>query len=328
MDKTQLYRYTGNAGQLYGARRVQIAEGCAAGAQVIEVKTGGGLTFDILPDTGLDIGALCYKGVNISYLSKNGMDARCAFLPYETEFIHTFPGGMLYTCGLRSVGPANRDNGEWHPLHGRYHGLPASEVSVQVGEDAITVSGVMTESALFGHVLKLRRTITAPLMAGSIVVEDTLENLTPRAEEIMLLYHFNFGYPMLDQAARLELPERTSVTPRDENAKRGLGRELGFTAPIDAEPEQVFFHTLPKHRARLVNPALGLAASLEWNGETLPVFAQWKSMASGDYVLGLEPSNCYIMGRNAEREHGTLRTLGGFSFIQTKLTLTLEELNA
>ncbi len=326
MKKTQLYRYTGNAGQLYGARRVQVMEGRANGAQMIEVKTGGGLEFDLLPDTGLDIGSLRFQGVNISYLSKNGMDASHAVLPYETEFINTFPGGMLYTCGLRSVGPANRDNGEWHPLHGRYHGLSATEVSVQVGEDAITISGVMTESALFGHVLQLRRKITAPLMESRILIEDTIENLTPRAEEIMLLYHFNFGYPMLSQYAQLELPDRVSVKPRDENAAKGIGRELEFTAPIDGEPEQVFFHALDKGKARLVNTTLGLSAKLEWDQATLPVFAQWKSMASGDYVLGLEPTNCYIMGRNAERENKTLQTIEGFSTMKTSLSLTFEKL--
>lgn len=326
MEKTHLYRYTGNAEQLYGARRARLTEGRAGGSQVIEVTTGGGLEFDLLPDTGLDVGRLRYKGVNISYLSKNGMDASSAVLPYETEFLHTFPGGMLYTCGLRSVGPANRDNGEWHPLHGRYHGLSATEVSVQVGEDAIVVSGVVLESALFGHVLKLRRTVTAPLMGSSLTIEDTLENLTPRAEEMMLLYHFNFGYPMLSQDARLELPGRVSSSPRDENSRSGLGEELEFTAPVDGKPEQVFFHTLTENRARLLNPALGLAATLTWDSDSLPVFAQWKSMASGDYVLGLEPTNCYIMGRQKERENGTLRKIEGFETIQTRLTLALETL--
>lgn len=75
---------------------------------------------------------------------------------------------------------------------------------------------------------------------------------------------------------------------------------------------------------RLVNPLLGLAATLEWDGNTLPVFVQWKSMASGDYVLGLEPSNCYIMGRHAERENQTLRTLEGFATLKTRIELSLK----
>ena len=324
MDKTQLYRRTGNADQLFGARRAQLMEGSASSTQVIEVWTGGGLSLDLLPDTGLDIGALQYKGVNISYLSKNGLVSSSRTLPYETEFLHTFPGGMLYTCGLRSVGPANRDQGEWHPLHGRYHGIPASQVSIRIDDRTISISGIVTECALFGHLLKLHRKINIPTMGASVTVEDTLENLTPRAEEIMLLYHVNFGYPMLSEHARLELPERTLITPRDDNARRGLGNELNFSAPIDNEPEQVFFHALAQPRARLVDDSLGISAELAWDSATLPVFAQWKSMASGDYVLGLEPSNCFIMGRHAERKKQTLQRLEGFSSIQTKLTLTLK----
>ena len=29
---------------------------------------------------------------------------------------------------------------------------------------------------------------------------------------------------------------------------------------------------------------------MSYSGETLPYFVEWKSMASGDYALGLEPS--------------------------------------
>jgi hypothetical protein len=32
-------------------------------------------------------------------------------------------------------------------------------------------------------------------------------------------------------------------------------------------------------------------------------------MASGDYALGLEPSNNYVLGRVKERENGTLKKI-------------------
>ena len=35
-------------------------------------------------------------------------------------------------------------------------------------------------------------------------------------------------------------------------------------------------------------------------------------MRSGEYVLGIEPSNSYIMGRAAERENGTIGHLAPF----------------
>ena len=48
--------------QLYTVRRVTVAEGKSKGMDVIEVCTADGLQVDILPDTGLDIGQVRYKG--------------------------------------------------------------------------------------------------------------------------------------------------------------------------------------------------------------------------------------------------------------------------
>lgn len=135
MTEEERTGYIGNPGQLYTLRRVTLEEGRARGTRVIEVATAGGLALDILPDCGLDIGQARYKGVNVSFMSKNGYDGPAAFIPYEENFLTTFPGGLLYTCGLRSAGPANRDGGEYHPLHGRYHGLAAEEVCAEVASE-------------------------------------------------------------------------------------------------------------------------------------------------------------------------------------------------
>ena len=75
MDRKELYRYIGNSEQVYGVRRVILDEGNARGIAMYEVRTACGLEFDILPDTGLDIGHLSYKGVNVSYTTKNGYDS-------------------------------------------------------------------------------------------------------------------------------------------------------------------------------------------------------------------------------------------------------------
>lgn len=306
--------YLGNPAQLFTLRRVTMTEGRAKGTDIIEVCTAGGLSLDILPDAGLDIGQCRYKGINMSWMSKNGYDSPAAIMPYETEFSNTFPGGLLYTCGLRSAGPANRDKGEWHPLHGRYHSLQAEHVSTDIEDGEIVIKGTMRETALFGHVLELKRTIRIPVFGSQITVEDKVTNLTPKDEEIMQIYHCNFGYPLLSEKAALILPEDRETIPRTEFAKTGLGRECGFDAPIDGEEERVFFQKMRKDfRAELRNPDLGIRMVMTWSGDTLPVLSQWRSMASGDYVLGLEPTNCYIMGRSAERENGTLPVLKAFT---------------
>ncbi len=317
MDPIWKSGYCSNPQQLYTLRRTELREGRSKGCEVIEVCTAEGLQVDILPDTGLDIGQVRYRGVNMTWISKNGYDGPAAIMPYESEFSNTFPGGLLYTCGLRSAGPANRDNGEWHPLHGRYHGLQAEYVCAEVVDNEIVVKGTLRETALFGHVLELRREIHIPIFGAEITVRDRLTNLTPRDEEFMQLYHCNFGYPMLSEKARLILPEDRVTTPRTEFARTGLGRECTFTEPVPGEEERVFFHKLKDHRATLRNPELGMEMTMTWNGETLPVLAQWRSMASGDYVLGLEPTNCYIMGRHDERDNGTLPVIRAFETIET-----------
>ena len=318
--------YVGNSQQLYSLRRVTAAEGRAKGTDIIEVCTAGGLQADILPDAGLDIGQVRYKGVNMTFISKNGYDSPAAIMPYETEFTNTFPGGLLYTCGLRSAGPANRDNGEWHPLHGRYHSLQAEHVSTDINNDEIVIKGIIRETALFGHVLEVRRTIRIPCFGSSLTVQDQVSNLTPRDEEIMQIYHCNFGYPLLSEKARLILPEDRETIPRTEFAKTGLGRECEFDKPINGEEERVFFQKMREDfRATLENPELGMTMTMTWSGDTLPILSEWRSMASGDYVLGLEPTNCYIMGRHAERENGTLPVLKAFETITNTVRFDFSE---
>ncbi len=317
--------YISHPAQLCTLRRVTVAEGKAKGTEMIEVKTAGGLELDVLPDGGLDIGQCRFQGVNMSWMSKNGYDSPALIHPYETEFVNTFPGGLLYTCGLRSAGPANRDKGEWHPLHGRYHSLAAEQVCAEMVGEEIIIRGVIRETALFGHCLEVKRTITIPAFGASVTVKDEIINQTPRDEEIMQIYHCNFGYPLLSEKAKLTLPEERETIPRTEFAKTGLGREYEFDVPIPGEEERVFFHKMRReYWARLENLDLDTRMTISWSGETLPILSQWRSMAAGDYVLGLEPTNCYIMGRHDERENGTLPVLKAFTTETHTVTIQFE----
>lgn len=316
----QLYKsgYLCHPQQMYTLRRVTVAEGKAKGVGVIEVATAGGLQVDILPDAGLDIGQVRYRGTNVTFLSKNGYDSPAAIAPYETEFLKTFPGGMLYTCGLRSTGGAHRDGDEWHPLHGRYHSLAADQISAEVEDNVITIKGTIRETSLFGHCLELKRTIRIPVFGTEITVSDQLTNLAHGPEEYALLYHCNFGYPLVSAQARLALPSVRKTTPRTPFASTGLGRETTFDAPIPGEEERVFFHEDMAHEVSLLNEAVGIRMDLTWS-DSLPILAHWRSMASGDYVCGLEPTNCYIMGRKFERENGTLPVLQSFETVKTEV---------
>ncbi len=318
--------YLCNPQQACTLRRFTLDEGRARGAQVIEVVTAGGLQIDFMPDSGLDIGQVRYRGVNMSWISKNGCDAPRADMPFENEFLKYFPGGLLYTGGLRSAGPANRDGDEWHPLHGRFHGLCAEQVCARIEGDEVIVSGVVRETSLFGHVLEMKREYRVPVFGSEIRLSDTLTNLAHQPEEYAVLYHCNFGWPLVSEDARVELPEQRKTTPRTPFAETGLGRETTFVKPVPGEEERVFFHEDMERRAAIVNPKLDTRMTITWS-DTLPILSHWRSMASGDYVCGLEPSNTYIMGRVNERANGTLPTLAPFESVRTAVTITFSEAN-
>ncbi len=318
--------YIGNPAQVVTLRRTELKEGRGKGTEVIEVATAGGLSLDILPDRGLDLGQARFKGLNMSWLSKNGYDSPSSFQPFENEFPFYFSGGLLYTCGLRSAGLPNRDGDEWHPLHGRYHGLQAEHICADIDGEEIIVKGTIRESSMFAHVLEVQRTIRIPVYGSSVTVEDKVTNLTPRDEEYMQVYHCNFGYPMLSKEAKLVLPEKRETVPRTEFAKTGMDKTLVFEEPIDGEEERVFFQKLSdEFWARLENPVLGIDMTISWSGETLPILNEWRSMASGDYVLGLEPGNCYLMGRHDERENGTLKKIGAFQTVENTVKIEFAE---
>ena len=41
----------------------------------------------------------------------------------------------------------------------------------------------------------------------------------------------------------------------------------------------------------------------------MPEFIEWKMMGVRNYVVGMEPANCSVLGRAAERQRGTLQFL-------------------
>jgi Domain of unknown function (DUF4432) len=58
-----------------------------------------------------------------------------------------------------------------------------------------------------------------------------------------------------------------------------------------------------------------------------PHLTVWKMMGEGEYVCGIEPANCKVLGRAAEREAGRLQHIAPGETRRFSVTLTafLEE---
>lgn len=164
---------------------------------------------------------------------------------------------------------------------------------------------------------KLRRRITTRYGENKICIEDRIVNEGFREEPMMLLYHMNFGYPLLCADAEIILPSK-KVIPRDETAAPHAGSFGRMEEPKEQEPEYVFLHEMAadekgKTFAAIINPELGIGVKIAYDVNELPYFMQWKSVASGDYVVGLEPANASVYGRAYHEREQNLHRIRPFA---------------
>ncbi len=327
MSKQELLKKVGNMAQVASITPYEMSEGRARGIKAFDVSAGE-MSFTVLESKCLDLLNMKYKGINLGFLSKPGLAAPEYFNPIAGEFLRYFQGGMLYTCGLSNIGVPCVDEGEDHSLHGRIAHTPAEKVSVFSawdGEDYVMkISGEMREAAHFKENLVLKREIETKLGAKYVRIRDVVVNEGQEEQPVMLLYHFNFGYPLLDEGTRIIVPQN-KILPRTEIAKENITEFEKISGPIDQFKEHVFYIESASNEkgdtyAALINDQLGLGVYVKYNLSELPILVEWKSMASGDYALGLEPGTHYLEGRDEERKKGTLKTLAPFG----QLTFNLE----
>ena len=268
-----------NLSQICFAKQMQFTSGKEKGQNVILVYNGK-LLFEVLVDKCLDIATFQHEGVNIGFISANGLDGR------KDEFLNVFNGGLLYTCGLDVIG------GSRVPFHGRIHNIPASLESVVANEEGVTITGVMEQTALFGAKIRLKRTIKTAINSGTIEVYDTIENFGYKDAEYCILYHTNFGYPMVDSCAKLKAPIIATKGYCEFDDER-IDNCLNLEEPIYAQ-ELLYDHKVEKGEIELTNEKLGKKVTVCYDEKAMPRLAEWKSMVAGDYALGLEPSTTHL----------------------------------
>lgn len=321
--RRELEARVGRIEQVGGLRRLVWDEGPEAGVEHVQVRTGAGLAYYVAPSRGLDISLVEFGGVPLTWQSPNG-DAHPAYYePAGTGWLRTAAGGLLMTCGLTQVGSPGEEDGASLGLHGRAHHRPARHVAVEgrwQGEEyEMRVAGVVEETEIFGAHVRLTREIRSRLGRNRIEIRDTVENAGFAPVPHMLLYHVNFGFPLLAEDTEIDLPS-DRITARDEGVPvEGYDR---WQAPEAGYAERVYYHEALHTRdgratATVRNPRFPragggvqpLSVHLSWSAEQLPRLVQWKMPGAGTHVLGIEPANCHVEGRAAERARGTLVTL-------------------
>jgi len=300
--------YIGHPLQTAGVEEYRMIGGKADGMRFYGVRNGSGLEFNISADRCADITRLSFRGYNMSYISPGGYAAPSYYDKEGLGFLKSFTCGFLTTCGLNNIGVPNEDNGEPLGLHGTISHIPAEHIYHTEDDECIHIHATIRDALIFNQKLILHREYTVGKTENKLTITDTVENQGSRPEPMMILYHINMGYPLLDEHSLLKATS-TRVEPRDDRAAEGLDTWHKMQPPEPNFIEQCYYHTFDSKQAsaKLYSPTISKGLSMTFDTTTLPLMTEWKMMGQKDYVLGLEPCNHKLHGRNRVRQEGALK---------------------
>jgi hypothetical protein len=329
----QVLALVGDLRQVCRIDRFVHDDGPARGSRLVRVVNGGGLEIELLPDRGLDLGHVTYRGIPLAWAAPALPAGPAHVDPHGTGWLRTFSGGLLTTCGLDQFGAPTVDQDQAFGLHGRASSLAATHLSTRAPSSAsddpeLQVTAELRQASLFGENLRLERELRTRFGSASFTLEDRITNLGVDPQPHLLLYHLNLGWPLLGPGATVDVPaERT--TARDADAEPGLADWEQVPEPADRYPEQVLRHDLaevPRATVTVSNPAVGLRLRLHVDPRVLPHVFQWRLLRRGTYVLGIEPANSpAIGGRGEARAQGALPELEPGETRRYALTVEIDE---
>jgi Domain of unknown function (DUF4432) len=280
------------------------------------VRTGTGLSFAVVPDRGLDVGFAEFQGIGLAWLPPKGLAGPWHYEgdldPYA--WLRVGLGGLFNTAGLVSIGvPQEIDTSSFgftqrltakYGTHDRVAITPASRFTF--GEHwegdrcLLRVEGVVRQDLAYGENLSLARRYETELGSSSVTLVDTVTNEGWFETPHQLLYHFNLGYPLVDEGAEL----LASVEEEPESLGYSVGgdadEEVDWRIATAPQPGFTFGGYVVSLRpgadgkvaVALVNRRLrgGIGFYLRYMKRQLPAYLAWRMMREGLYAFGLEPS--------------------------------------
>ena len=321
MNQQNFQNKISNHHQIGGIETSIIDNGKGKGTRIAWVNTGTGLRYKIVLDRAMDIADAFFNEHSLAWLSHVGVTWPEPFSNQGIDWLKTFNGGLLTTCGLDHVGGPENDEFGQRGLHGQISNTPAEIVSIIqpdpiLGKVEMSITGIIRQSQVFGPNYELKRTISGKLGEATISIRDEICNRGNTNAPLMLLYHINFGWPLVDEGTDLiwkgkcesrggELDNAIFNESNDFKkcqepleAHNGYGEAVGF---IDPDADNNESYTFGLHNANL-----GIAVAIEANKSQLPNLINWQHWGKGEYVTAIEPSTNPPIGQSAAREQGTL----------------------
>lgn len=305
------------------------------GVDLIELDNGA-LQLSILPTRGMNIWRGKYKDIRLGWDSPIHGPVHPQWVRLEERNGLGWLDGFdewICRCGLAFNGPPGVDQGKIITLHGRIANTPAHFVGVRVLQTppyTIEVVGRLQESSMFGDHLHLTTVISTSPGSNQFSIQDLVENRSSKPSEMQMLYHCNFGKPLLGPGSKVKIPA-VKIAPRDARAAEEMEHYESYSEPQSGHSEVVNYYE-PRADAQgntlvvLHNAAGNEACAVRFQTKNLPWFIVWKNTASekDGYVTGLEPATGFPNFKAIERHQNRVVQLASGAMWNTRLTFQIE----
>jgi len=310
-----------NHAQLGGIETSVLDNGAGKGTRIAWINTGTGLRYKVVLDRAMDIMDSFFNQHSLSWLSHVGITSPQPFSDRGLDWLKTFGGGLLTTCGLSHVGGPETDEYGERGLHGEISNTPAEIESIiqpdpVAGKMEMSITGRMKQAQVLLSNLELKRTISGKIGEATIHIHDEVTNRGNVPAPHMFLYHCNFGWPLIDEGT--DILWNGKWFPRFDDGRHKIFTEKNnfrkCPAPLDNHSgtgeEVALIDIDPDSSGQcicgLLNQELSLAVVLRFSKKQLPWLINWQHWGKGEYVTGLEPSTNILDGQATARQKNEL----------------------
>jgi len=269
------------SGNAFSLQQKVLHGGKQEGSKVLTITSKNGLTIALSPTRGMDLLHVNGDGVRLGWDSPVNEVVNPAYINLESRnglgWLEGF-NEMMVRCGYEWTGHPVTKDGRIYTLHGKAGNTPASRVEVTVDEKApheIRVRGLLKENTFKKANLETWTELRYVPGAKSFTLHDVLTNRGDYPHDYQIIYHSNFGSPILEKDARFIAPLK-SVSPFNDYAKTGLKAWNTYDAPTKDFDEMVF-NLVPKADssgktlAAVINSKGNKGASIEFDTHQLPL---------------------------------------------------------
>lgn len=173
----------------------------------------------------------------------------------------------------------------------------------------------MDEACLHGPKLELWTEVTTTPGPITFSISDTITNRSAIEQEFGILYHANYGTPLMEKGSRFVAAVR-QVTGINEHSASDVANYDLYPGPTPGFAEQVYCLRLwadssDRTMVMLRNAAADKAVTMTFSIAELPYFTVWKNPVPYEdgYVTGLEPGTGFSRNRAVERRFGRVPKL-------------------